>query len=115
MVSKKLQKKWKREAEKFGREGEIFKIFTNYYSPALIANFFSMTKEEADKIVETETEEAKILGLFAETWRLAIKKSCPPCCEADFLSLLSEAAIIWEKNGCKGVTIETLRNVWSEI
>lgn len=109
MISKELQKKWRDEADELAK---IFKIFSGHYSPMIIATFFSATIEEANKIIEIRARMPKVLGLFTETWRLAIKKSLPPCGKYDFLSLLSEVAIIWEKNGCKGATIETLRRVW---
>ncbi len=117
MVSKELKQQWEDEAdERFPEFAEIFKIFSDYYSPVLIATFFLATKEMADKIIGPGgATMAKVLGLFAETWRLAIKKSCPPCCKADFLSLLSEAVIIWEENGRKDATIETLRRVWRKV
>lgn len=113
MVSKKLQKEWRYEADKkFPEFAEIFKIFSDSYSPRLIATFFLATKKEADKIVRGEASKAEVLGLFADTWQLAIKKSCPPCCKADFLSLLSEAKMIWENDGCWGITIDALREIW---
>lgn len=113
MVSKKLKQKWEDEAdERFPEFAEIFKIFSDSYSPRLIATFFLATKKEADKIVKRGASKAEVLGLFTETWRMAIKKSLPPCGMNDFLLLLSEATIIWEKNGHKDATIETLRKVW---
>ncbi len=116
MVSKKLQKKWEREAdEKYAEHADILKIFSAYYGPTLIATFFSLTEEKAKEIIGARATKTRILGLFTEAWRLAIKKSLPPCGENDFLSLLSEAAIIWEKNGCKGARIKTLRRVWRKV
>lgn len=115
MVHRRLQKEWEREADKkFPEFAEIFKIFSDYYSPALIEIFFSATKEKASSVIGSEAETTKVLGLFTETWRLAIKKRCPPCGKVDFMSLLSESVVIWEKKGCKSATVKTLRKSWED-
>src|SRR4030042_3504836 len=112
MVSKRLQRKWEKEAEKYGKDGEIFKIFSNMYSPVTIEPFYPITAEEVQSVFGNRTNRTKTLGLFTEIWRLAIKKSFPPCCEYDFKNLLCEARITWAKKGYKGAYLKTLRKLW---
>lgn len=109
MVSNKLQKKWYSEADEIA---EILQVFTDGYAPRFMLTFFSATKEEADRIIGKPAKLMKILGLFKETWRLAIKKSLPPCGINDFRALLSEASVTWEVGGCRGAKVKTLRKVW---
>jgi hypothetical protein len=111
MVNKKLQKKWEEEAEKY-EDREVFKVFSGYYSPAAIEPFFLATRKEVESILGKGANKTKVLGLFTEAWRLAIKKSLPPCCENDFLALLSEARIVWERKRYKGAYLKTLCKIW---
>lgn len=112
MVNEELQKKWSREAdEKFPEIAEICKIFSDNYGPTIIAEFFSATKDKANEVLGTQAKLTKVLGLFTETWRLAIKKSLPPC-RGDWMGLLSEALFIWDDGGRKSANIDTLRDLW---
>ncbi len=111
-VDKKIREQWEDEAKKFGRYGEVYKIFSDYYSPTLIATFYAATEKTVYEIVGTKADIVTVLGLFTEVWRLAVEKSRFPSGMFDFQSLLSEAVIIWEENGRKDATIETLHSVW---